>query len=136
MMVRTRYSVVNRVEDDREPAILLYQLRTNMLARFVLIMVVLLESSKIYGLLSHFKTFLKNALFAILVLGFYSSITAVLASTLAIYLTIAKVYNAGKYGIFSALLFGLCSFLFMTGRVSFNIPAIVVTIYSIFIMLR
>jgi preprotein translocase subunit SecG len=136
LIVRTRYSVVNRVEDDMEPAILLYQLRTNILARFALIMVVLLESSKLYGLLSHFKTFLKNVLFAIMVIGFYSPITAILASTLAIYLTIAKVYNAGKYGVFSALLFGLCSFLFMAGRVSFNIPAIMVTIYSIFILLR
>lgn len=134
--MRTRYSVVNRVEEDTEPAVLLYQFRTNILARLVLILLALLEASKLYALLSHLKTFLKNILFAILVIGFYSPTTAVLASTLAIYLTIAKIYNSGKYGIFSAFFFGLCSFLFMTGRFSFNIPAFLVIIYSIFILIR
>lgn len=69
-------------------------------------------------------------------IGFYSSTAAIIASTLAIYLTIAKKYNAGKYGIISALIFSLFCFLFTSGRVSFNTPAIMVIIYSILIFFK
>jgi hypothetical protein len=77
----------------------------------MLVLVVLLESSHLYAILSHYGTAIKNILFLALLSGFICPKTAILASALAIYLTIYRLYNAGNYGIVLASIFVLCSFL-------------------------
>lgn len=131
MIVRVRYSVNSKVEGDKEPAVLLYQLQTNIYARFILILVVLIESSRIYASLSHFTACIRNFLFLMLIIGFLSPTTAIISSTLAIYITVAKIFHAGSVGILVALLYALCSLLSIFGRVPFSIAAAFVIIYSI-----
>jgi hypothetical protein len=136
LMLRARYSVNNRVEEDRKPDILLYQLSTNIYARFILILIVLLESARIYALLLHYTQSIRNILFGILVLGFVTPTTAIISSSLAIYLTVGKMYNAGNFGIISAMLFAVSSMLSTSGRISSIIPTAIVFSYAISIAIK
>lgn len=136
MIARLRYNVNDKVIGDQEPAILLYQLRTDLFIRFVLLLIVLLESSQLFTLLSHYTTSIRSILFLIFILGFVSPTTAILSSALAIYLTLSKIFNHGNYAIMATLLFALCSLSSLSGRLPLTTPFLISFAFCLYVTFK
>lgn len=133
MIVRTRHSVAAKIEGDRMPAFLVHELQTSIYVRLMLVLVVLLESGRLMSLLSHYTTCIKAFLFLLLVSSFLSATTAVIASSIAIYLTISRLMNIRTAGIVTAALFFLISNLTLYYSFSFYYSSIFVITYSLVI---
>lgn len=115
------------------PAFLVHELQTNIYVRLMLVLVILLESGRLMSLLSHYTTYIKAFLFLLLVSSFASATTAIIASSLAIYLTISRLMNIRTAGIAVAGLFFVISYLTLYYSFSFYFSSIFVIIYSLVI---
>ena len=91
----------------------------------------LLQADKLLDVMSHFKGCVKGMLFGIISLGFISSSAAIVASAVAIYLTLSKIYNANVYGIIFSLLFLIGGY-----TLKFEIAAILILIYTISVSIK
>lgn len=133
MIVRTRHSVAAKIEGDRMPAFLVHELQTGIYVRLMLVLVILLESGRLMSLLSHYTICIKAFLFLLLVSSFLSATTAIIASSIAIYLTISRLMNIRTAGIVTAALFFLISNLTLYYSFNFYYSSIFVIIYSLVI---
>ncbi len=117
------------MEQDRAAGILVYQLQTGIHIRFILILLVLLSGDKILNIMAHFKVPIQILLLFIMSLGFISSGFAIIASSVAVYVTFAKLLNRSTYGIVNALVLVVFGFL-----MPFSFTAFIVTLYLILVI--
>ena len=115
------------------PAFLVHELQTSMFVRLILVLVVLLESGRLMSLLSHYTTCIKAFLFLLLVSSFVSATMAIVASSIAIYLTISRLMNIRTVGIVTSVVFFLISYLTLYHTFSFYYSSVFVIIYSLII---
>lgn len=85
------------------------------------------------SLLSHYTICIKAFLFLLLVSSFVSATTAIIASSLAIYLTLSRLMNIRTVGVVTAVVFFLISYLTLYRSLSFHYSSIFVILYSLVI---